>query len=165
VWIKKPYRSYKGFKWVWKPEKPTIPHIDATGLTKPQAYNYDYAIKHRKKKKARQYKNSKSAITLVSKKGDFYTIINKPVEKINARDIKRFLDRIGVKRVQGDLRYIGLEKLGIEYEVIPKNKNACERRYGYKRAIHGLNSQTSQPEVENLHIEYLDKHHTYIHIS
>ena len=36
MWVKKPYKSYKGFRWVWVPESPKN-EFDETTLNRPKA--------------------------------------------------------------------------------------------------------------------------------
>jgi len=162
MWIKKKYRSYKGFRYVWKPKPLCITVLDETALNKPKAYTTEYAKSHGKGIRSRQYKNPKSAICVMSPNGNFCKIVNLRVEQIPLKLKAEFLKSLGITEVYCDSRNLGLNKYGIETKLIPKRKNPLERLFGYKSAIHRLPSNTPYETVIQKHIEYLSKLFTIV---
>jgi len=162
MWIKKKYRSYKGFKYVWVSPKPTITVLDETSLNKPKSYTTEYAKSHGKGIRARQYKNPKSAICVMSPKGNYAKIVDMRVEQIPLKVKAEFLKSLGITSIYCDSRNLGLTKYGIETKLIPKRKNPLERLFGYKSAIHKLPSNTPYQVVMAKHIEYLSKLFTIV---
>jgi len=162
VWIKKQYRSYKGFRYVWVSPKPQIIVLDETALNKPRAYTTEYAKSHNKGIRSRQYKNPKSAICVMSPNGNFCKIVNLRVEQIPLKLKAEFLKSLGITQVYCDSRNLGLRRYGIETKLIPKRKNPLERLFGYKSAIHRLPSNTPYETVIQKHIEYLSKLFTIV---
>jgi len=162
VWIKREYRSYKGFRYVWVPETPKITVLDETALNRPRAYTTEYAKSHNKGIRSRQYKNPKSAICVMSPNGNFCKIVNLRVEQIPLKLKAEFLKSLGITEVYCDSRNLGLNKYGIETKLIPKRKNPLERLFGYKSAIHRLPSNTPYETVIQKHMEYLSKLFTII---
>jgi len=155
VWVKKPYKSYKGYRWVWKPEPVNQIQIDSTSLGKPQALNNEYAIKKGKRREARQYRNNpKSALYVYTPKGSYFQILNKRVEQVKQKDAIRLLKFLGIEpeQVYADSRF------GSKFKLLPKNKSMPERRFGYKRAIHTMPREIPQQIVELAHIQYLKRH-------
>jgi len=154
VWVPKPYKSYKGFKWVWVEEQPNEIHIDSTALNKPKAYCSEYAREKGKRISTRQYRNNpKSALYVYTPQGSYFTILNKRVESVKKQDAIKFLKYLGInpEEVYADSRF------GTEFKLLEKRKSIPEKRFGYKRGIHQLPKNTPQELVEVIHIQYLKR--------
>jgi len=120
VWVKKEYRSYKGHKWIWKPNKPKIAQLDSTCFNKPKAYNSEYAHAKGKKIRSRQYSKAISAICVIGENIEASLIVPKRVEQIKLETVANWLKKLGVHQVKCDKRFLGLRRFGIKTSIISK---------------------------------------------
>ena len=165
VWVKKYYKSFKGYKWIWVNEI-TENYLDETCFNKPRSYTTEYAHKKGKAIRVRQYKNNPiSAICLMSPKGNFAKLVRKRVERITLKEKAEFLKELGITNVLCDHRSLGLKRFGINAKLVKKPKNEIERLFGYKSAIHRLPSNTPQLEVYRKHVEYLKRNFTIVNLD
>ena len=165
VWVKKYYKSFKGYKWVWVNEI-TKNYLDETCFNRPRSYTTEYAHKKGKAIRPRQYKtNPISAICLMTPNGNYAYLVRCRIERIPLKVKAKFLKQLGITKVNCDKRNLGLRKFGIETKLVPKPENEIERLFGYKSAIHRLPANTPQLEVYRKHVEYLKRNFTIVNLN